>query len=264
MYKNLLFLVSLFCACTTHALSLKLTDINNNTQQFDININSIGVRTLSVKENTYQGKVPFKAMPLINITKELPITATLKFIASDGFSSLIPAETLFYSKATPYLAIEESGWPKSLRGGKTAGPFYLIWENAEAGQIKQEQWPFQITELVIQQDAKIQYKAIFPDYLSSKAQSGFEVFVKNCFVCHQLNHIGDAAIGPDLNQPMNPTDYFQAEALKKFIRDPRSVRQWQSMLMPTFDQETLSERDILALIQYLTEIKQSVEVEIDR
>lgn len=256
MYKKLLFFVSLLYACTIDALPLKLTDINNNTQQFDININSTGVRTLSVKENTYQGKVVFKAMPLINISKELPKTATLKFVASDGFSSLIPAETLFYSKATPYLAIEESDWPKSLRGGKTAGPFYLIWENAEAGQIKQEEWPYQITGLVIQQDAKVQYKAIYPDYLSPKAQSGFEHFIKNCFVCHQLNQIGDAIIGPDLNQPMNPTDYFQAEALKKFIRNPRSVRQWKSMQMPTFDQETLSERDILALIQYLTEIKQ--------
>lgn len=256
MYKKLLFFVFLFNACTIHALPLKLTDINNNTQQIDMNINSTGVKTLSIKENTYQGKIAFKAMPLINITQELPKTATLKFVASDGFSSLISAETLFYSKATPYLAIEESHWPKSLRGDKTADPFYLIWENAEACQIKQEQWPYQITELVIQQDVKVQYKAIYPDYLSPKAQSGFELFINNCFVCHQLNQIGDAIIGPDLNQPMNPTDYFQAEALKIFIRDPKSVRQWKSMQMPSFDQETLTERDINALIQYLTEIKQ--------
>jgi mono/diheme cytochrome c family protein len=256
MYKRLLFFVLLFNACSIHALPLKLTDINNNTQQLDININSTGVKTLSVDENTYQGKVAFKAMPLMNITSKLPKAATLKFVASDGFSSLIPAETLFYSQATPYLAIEEPDWPKSLRGGKTAGPFYLIWENAKAGQIKQEQWPFQVTELVIQQDVKVQYKAIYPDYLSPKAQSGFELFIKNCFVCHQLNQIGDANIGPDLNQPMNPTDYFQAEALKKFIRNPRSVRQWKSMQMPTFNQETLSESDINALIQYLSEIKQ--------
>ena len=256
MYKKLLFFVFLLNACSVYALPLKLTDINNNTQQLDININSPGVITLSIKESTYQGKIAFKAVPLINITKKLPKTASLKLVASDGFSSLIPAETLFYSKATPYLAIEEPHWPKSLRGNKTAGPFYLVWEKAKAGQIKQEQWPFQVTELVIQQDVKIQYKAIYPDFLSPKAQSGFELFIKNCFVCHQLNKIGDAIIGPDLNQPMNPTDYFQAEALKIFIRNPRSVRQWKSMQMPAFNQETLSEKDINALIQYLTEIKQ--------
>ena len=255
MYKKLVFFVLLFNACSINALPLKFTDINNNTQQLDVNVNSTGVKTLTIEENTYQGKIPFKAMPLINITKELPNSATLKFVASDGFSSLIPAETFFSSQATPYLAIEEADWPKSLPGGKTAGPFYLVWENAKAGQIKQEQWPFQVTELVIQQDIKIQYKAIYPDFLSPKAQSGFQLFIKNCFVCHQLNQIGEATIGPDLNQPMNPTDYFQAEALKKFIRNPRSVRQWKSMQMPTFDQETLSEKDINALIQYLTEIK---------
>jgi mono/diheme cytochrome c family protein len=39
------------------------------------------------------------------------------------------------------------------------------------------------------------------------------LFVTQCLVCHKLNGAGSADVGPDLNLPENPTEYFQASAL---------------------------------------------------
>lgn len=70
-------------------------------------------------------------------------------------------------------------------------------------------------------------------------------------VCHRMNGAGDAAVGPDLNLPRNPTEYFQAWALRAYIRDPKSIREWSGMKMPGFDKTRLSDPDLDAIIAYL-------------
>jgi hypothetical protein len=46
---------------------------------------------------------------------------------------------------------------------------------------------------------------------------------------------------PDLNLPMNPTEYFTDAGLRALIRDPRSVRVWPEQRMPSFAEEDLSD-----------------------
>ncbi len=77
------------------------------------------------------------------------------------------------------------------------------------------------------------------------------VFAAQCLACHKLNGAGDASMGPDLNLPHNPTEYFQPWTLKQFIRDPKSIRAWPAMQMHGFDRSMLSDADIDAMIAYI-------------
>jgi mono/diheme cytochrome c family protein len=67
-------------------------------------------------------------------------------------------------------------------------------------------------------------------------------------VCHPVNGAGTARIGPDLNLPLNPTEYFQPAALKTFLRDPASVRRWPEMRMLGFDATAMSDADLDAVV----------------
>jgi mono/diheme cytochrome c family protein len=81
-----------------------------------------------------------------------------------------------------------------------------------------------------------------------------QVYMATCAACHKLGGAGDAAVGPDLNQPYNPTEYFQEPFLRKLIRDPASVRNWGGGAMPGFAPEALSEANLNDLIAYLRQM----------
>jgi mono/diheme cytochrome c family protein len=51
---------------------------------------------------------------------------------------------------------------------------------------------------------------------------------------------------------MNPVDYFQPAALRKYLRNPSSVRTWPEQKMPAFDEANLSDADIDAIVAWLT------------
>ena len=61
----------------------------------------------------------------------------------------------------------------------------------------------------------------------------------------------DPRSGPDLARPMNPVDYSQPTALRKFLRDLRSVRAWPDQKMPAFSEERLPDSDIDAIVAWL-------------
>ena len=56
-------------------------------------------------------------------------------------------------------------------------------------------------------------------------------------------------MGPDLNDPMNPTHYFVESALKMLVRDPASLRKWPGSKMPGFSSSVLSDSDLGALFR---------------
>lgn len=68
--------------------------------------------------------------------------------------------------------------------------------------------------------------------------------------CHRFDGAGDGAMGPDLAKPMNVVDRFQPAALRKFIRDPKSVRTWPDAKMGPYDPETLPDADIDAIVAW--------------
>ena len=87
--------------------------------------------------------------------------------------------------------------------------------------------------------------------VDAPARHGQEVFTVQCMPCHRMKGAGESEVGPDLGSPMNPTQYFTADGLRRLIRNPKSVRTWPQQMMPAFDAEKLSDADLDAVIAYL-------------
>jgi mono/diheme cytochrome c family protein len=83
------------------------------------------------------------------------------------------------------------------------------------------------------------------------ARRGQAVFFTQCLSCHRMKGGGASDIGPDLGQPMSPTQYMTAGGLRALIRDPKAVRTWPGQQMPGFDVAALPDEDLEALIAYL-------------
>src|SRR5262249_51262790 len=137
----------------------------------------------------------------------------------------------------------------------SAGPFYVVWLHPEASGVRSEQWPYMVTELRSADSPAQRWPtlAVAPDLpADDPIRAGQALFAIQCLVCHRLNGAGAADVGPDLNLPESPTEYFQATALKRFIRDPSSVRHWPNMQMNGFSKEALSDREIDLIVGYLS------------
>jgi mono/diheme cytochrome c family protein len=136
----------------------------------------------------------------------------------------------------------------------TAGPFYIVWQNPERSGVVPEQWPYAVAELEgVESPAhrwpQLRLDASVP--ADAPARRGQEVFATFCLACHRLDGGGAATMGPDLGRPMSPTQYLTEPGLRALIRDPKSVRTWPEQHMPGFDEATLPEADLDAVIAYL-------------
>ena len=183
----------------------------------------------------------------------------IEFRCLDGFSAPISKDRILSNSPTQsvaYIAIEDpaSKWPdlptKDHSG--SAGPFYLVWVNPERSGITQDEWPFKLMAFDVKGRLQDLYPKMFPAARDDMhVERGFLLFQKTCFACHSINGQGASKVGPDLNIPMNPTEYFKEEILSRYIRDPKSVRTWEGSRMPGFDRQTFSDQDISDVIAYL-------------
>jgi mono/diheme cytochrome c family protein len=198
------------------------------------------------------------AVPLKPILDQLavPEDAIIEFNCLDGYAAPLSKERLLGAKSpddsTPYLAIEPPGekWPMAF--GKPPGPFYLIWTHPEKAKVGTEEWPFALSGFTIKEPLSKTFPKIVPANPASPAvQRGFSAFTKNCFTCHTLNGEGQSQMGPDLNLPMSPTEYFSAANLKKLIRNPQNLRRWPESKMRGFTEQELSDAEISDIIAYL-------------
>jgi mono/diheme cytochrome c family protein len=176
---------------------------------------------------------------------------------ADGFSAILEKTRLFSTdpKASKaFLAIEDpkSPWPPLPGKAASAGPFYLVWTNPKASSVSSEEWPYQIASFTIVTDAHALFQHIYPaDDAPAAIHHGFISFQTNCFPCHKMNGNGAGSIGPDLNLPMNPTEYLQSSALKALIRNPASVRTWPQRVMSGFSAAALPDAELDDLVAYL-------------
>jgi mono/diheme cytochrome c family protein len=202
----------------------------------------------------------YRAVPLRALldVSHLPDESDVRITGTDGFVTHLPARLLSDAKpprAQAWLAIEppDAPWPR-LANGDDIGPFYVVWTDAAASNIKSEQWPYKVDAIRVSQSADARWPQIAVGHdvpTHSPIRRGQTLFEAQCMACHTLNGAGDATMGPDLNLPHNPTEYFQTWALERFIRDPRSIRAWSGMKMHGFDAKTMSDRDIDDVIAYL-------------
>ena len=222
-------------------------------------LHSPHLQTIVIPEDaSYHRQQTYQAIPLQSLLTALPAGGSLQFTALDGFVATIPNQLIQAQDdaAQALLAIESAtqAWDALKPGQQSAGPFYLVWLAPEKSHISGEQWPYQIAKISSSTPLESRYPQLLPhaaDASQVAAERGLQVFTKNCATCHSLNHGGDAKIGPDLNLPMNPTEYFQASALRNLIRHPGSVRTWSQSSMPGFTTAVISEPELDDLLVYL-------------
>ncbi len=211
------------------------------------------------RDVAYGRAMRYRAVPLVALLQgfDLPAEGVLEATALDGFVAQVPlGPALGRGRARAFVAIEPetAPWPKLPGKQATAGPFYLVWENPAADGIGPEQWPYQLASLTLAQTPQQRWPQIaVASGLAQDhpARAGEAMFVKHCIACHRIDGGGGSALGPDLNKPMNPVEYFQPAALRRYLRDPASVRHWPDQKMPGFAPETLSDAELDQLLAYL-------------
>ncbi|MCP1610192.1 mono/diheme cytochrome c family protein [Azospirillum lipoferum] len=210
---------------------------------------------------SYGQPMSYRAVPLASLlgTGDFPPGTVLEGVASDGFTAQLPPELCLRTGpdgAVAFLAVEpaDKPWPKLPGKEMSAGPFYLVWVRPEASGVRSEQWPYQLARIVASDDPLRRWPQLAVDQglpADSAIRAGQAVFITQCMACHTLNGAGSATMGPDLNRPMNPTEYLTPAGLKTLVRDPRSVRTWPNQQMPGFDQAMLSDADLDRVVAYL-------------
>lgn len=260
----LLFLLPIAHAETTDPeLTLQAGDQAHTFKRSEL-LQRHDLETLTITADpAYPGqKMVYKAVPVTSLfdTLKIDTNAVIQFQCLDGFSAPISKERLLNkdkNKSRAFIAIEEANkpWPAIKAGGPSAGPFYLVWPDPQPSFIGPEEWPFQLAAFTVKGTLESLYPKIFPEQkvpANSPVRRGLAVFTKNCFACHTLNLQGAAEVGPDLNIPMSPTEYFQKAALRKQIRDPQSLRHFPKSRMNAFPSTVLPEQDLDDLVSYLT------------
>ena len=214
----------------------------------------------------YRGPMSFRAVPLVDLLGNLDDTEfdTLQARAADGFVSQIPLALFRKAKeggAVPWVAIDDpkKPWPDLPGKSFSAGPFYLVWQHADRSNVGQEQWPYALAELSgVESPVKRWPQMAVADSVAADApeRRGLHVFIKNCLSCHRIKGAGKGDIGPDLDEPMNPTEYMTSVGLRRLIRDPASVRTWPNQVMQGFDESVIPDNELDDLIAYLRYIAQ--------
>ena len=213
------------------------------------------------RDISYRVPMTYRAVPVASLLAgiTLPDDSVIEAVALNGFVAQIPPGLLLNtdeSKAVAWLAIEpqDRPWPPLPHKDENAGPFYIVWTGAEVGSIRSEQWPYQLAKLKSQPSPAARWPALAVDPAlppTDPVRAGQTLFFVQCLTCHKLNGAGAANVGPDLNVPRNPTEYFTPQGLHDLIRDPRAVRIWPAQAMPGFPPDYLSDHEIDLVIAYL-------------
>lgn len=238
--------------------------INGQTRHFtrDGLLARSEVTEVEIAHDVAYGKaMRFRAIPLAVLLPGLstPADNVLEAVAIDGFAAHLPLDLVTNTDAAhavAWLAIEpdDARWPPLPGKTASAGPFYIVWTGATAVTIRSEQWPYQVAKLETQPSPAARWPTLGVDpslAATHSLRAGQALFVTQCLPCHTLNGAGSSAIGPDMNTPMNPTEYLTHEGLHGLIRDPRSVRSWPGLAMPGFTEDQMSDHEIELVIQYI-------------
>ncbi|HKO71162.1 MAG TPA: c-type cytochrome [Bradyrhizobium sp.] len=238
--------------------------IGGQTRQFgrDELLRRPDVISVTVANDIAYGKsMSYRAVPVSALLAGLnpPADRVIESVALDGFAAQLPLDILTNTdpaKPVAWLAIEpaQMPWPPLPGKAVSAGPFYIVWTGASVAMIRSEQWPYQLAKLESQPSPVARWPALDVDpglSATDPTRAGLALFVTQCLACHTLNGAGSSSFGPDLNQPMNPTEYLTLNGLRALIRDPKSVRSWPGQQMPGFAADQMSDSEIDLIIGYL-------------
>ncbi len=166
------------------------------------------------------------------------------FLCKDGYSASVPFSQLLTDQG--FIASKDVDaklqWEDALND--KFSPFYLVWNLDKDDH--NHSFPYGITHLKIA-SKKDEFIHAFPVNATASVEKGFAIFKKNCIKCHSINGAG-GAVGPELNVPKNVTEYWKAEHLREFIKNPTNYRYNSKMPMIA----ELSPENVQSIVDYLT------------
>lgn len=209
----------------------------------------------NIQLSVYKGKVfDVQAIPLCSLLQTVtnPNGKLLKISTFDNYISYIALERIYpcqtIRSAIAYIAIEDPNkpWPVISKLNHSAGEFYLIWQGQA---VQQTDWVFGTTAINL--TTKNPFSSFLPLIKTKLEAKGLEQFSRKCGNCHSINLVGNLEKGPDLNVPMNPLEYFSEQQLRRYIRNPQSMRIMKNDLMFPFTKAILSDQELNAIIAFL-------------
>jgi mono/diheme cytochrome c family protein len=222
----------------------------------------VSPRDIVIWEPHEKKEVTFKAFPADELLTKVYGEDWRKseealFTCSDGYQPSLPVSE--FSAHKGYLAFARaddadfSVMSPDTHEKVSVGPLFLVWENINDASIRKQGtepgWPYQVTTVDLIRFVDRFPRLTPPAGSSVDAQRGFLQFRKRCLSCHTINGDGGAK-GVELNYPANPTEYWNADWLKKWITDPHTVR--YNSEMHAFHQDGAGwEKDRDAVIAYL-------------
>jgi mono/diheme cytochrome c family protein len=218
------------------------------------------VEITTSRDVAYRTPRTYRAVALAKLFEgiAIPPDSVVEAAAQDGFVTQLPRDLVYGSDHNvAYMAIEvaDTPWPPIPGKDKSAGPFYIVWLGDQASSVPAMKWAYQVVSLLVQDAPAKRWPSLAVDPMLPAlhpVREGQTIFVNKCFTCHTMNQAGSASAGPDLNLPMNPTEYFTDAGLRAVIRNPRSVRIWPEQRMPSFSDEDLSDEELGLILAYLS------------
>jgi mono/diheme cytochrome c family protein len=214
-------------------------------------------RTVTIDDPVYRRSMTYRAIPVSALLKGLAIAADdyVQLIATDQFSIGVPARLALRPQALVAIQDPAHPWPTMPgRNAGTAGPFFVIWQDAKRDEISSEYWAYKLAALQVTDSPYKRWPvlAVGDDVPATHpARRGLDRYVALCIACHRFKGAGEGEQGPDLGKPMNPVDYLQPAALRQLLRNPAKVRDWPDRKMPAFGPDTLSDQDLEAIVAWL-------------
>lgn len=209
-------------------------------------------------------EVTFEAMPLTAVLDVIYGDAwrheeELLFTCQDGYQPSVPVQRVLEHRAWIAFArpgasgfeIEktESGTKKTV----DLSPFYLVWENLDDAQIRQESdygWPYQLVGVDLIRSADRFPGLTPPPDSSPEIQAGFRAYRVHCSKCHRLNGEG-GSIGPELVSGSGLVRSRDPEWLRNWIEDPANIRPGTRMppLNPALPDRAAVVDDLIAYLR---------------
>jgi mono/diheme cytochrome c family protein len=170
--------------------------------------------------------------------------------ARDGYA--VPMRGTLITEEGAFVAIEDldtPGWEPIGPQHVSPAPFYVIWSKAEQTNLDSHPRPWQLDTIEI-----ARFDAIYPHTSPMAAEGtpaakGYTLFRDHCIRCHSINREG-GRVGPDLNVPMNVTEYRPEDQIRAYIKNPQTFRYGNMPAHPD-----LTNSDLDALVAYLRAMK---------
>jgi len=170
--------------------------------------------------------------------------------ARDGYA--VPMRGSLVTEDGAFVAVEDldvPGWDPIGPQHVSPAPFYVVWSKPEQTNLDSHPRPWQLDKIEI-----ARFDVVYPHTspLASEgtaAAKGYVLFRDRCIRCHAINREG-GRVGPDLNLPMNVTEYRPEDQIRAYIKNPATFRYGN---MPAHTD--LTDPDLDALVAYLRAMK---------